>query len=132
MPEYRELKQLAQTVARKLSGDPNRPYKIRRRRKGAKDSRGVDSAQIQYDIRTINNMLTQPLGDKELNRLPEGLRDKTWRFVEVVAENVGEVPDDPEEFLNFGDQFEYKDNWYEIKMINDWDIIQGCKAVHTI
>jgi len=131
MPTDRELRQLTQTVARKLPGDPNRPYVIRRRRPGRKDSRGADSGPIQYDTRTIMNMRTQPLGDKELNRLSEGLRDKTWRFVEVVAENIGEIPEDPKEFLNFGDQFQYKGNWYEVKMINDWDIIQGCKAVHT-
>jgi len=129
MPVDRELKQLVQTVAKKIPADQNRPYKIRRRVEGVKDSRGQSTAPQQYEYREIENMRTQPLGDKELNRLPEGMRDKTWRFAEVVPTKPGELPASQDEFLDFGDAFEYKNHWYEVKMINDWDLIQGCKAV---
>jgi hypothetical protein len=131
MPVDRELKQLAVTVSKKIPGDPNRPYKIRRRKSGTIDSRGKSDAANQYEYRTIEMMRTQPLADKELSRLPEGERVKSWRFVEVVANKPGELPASPDEFLNFDDEFEYKGNWYEVKMINDWDIIQGCKAAYT-
>ena len=129
MPTDREISQLVRTVAQKLQGDPNRPYKIRRKKPGQKDSRGGSTSGVEYIFRTISNMRTQPLGDAEFSRLPEGLRDKTWRFCEVVPENIGDLPKTSNEFLDFGDQFEYKDHWYEVKFINDWDLIQGCKAV---
>jgi hypothetical protein len=73
-------------------------------------------------------MRTQPLGDNDFNRLPEGLREKSWRFIEVVPEKIGSLPSSPDEFLDFGDQFEYKNHWYEVQFVNDWDLIQGCKA----
>jgi hypothetical protein len=129
MPTDREIKQLVTTVAKKLEGDPNRPYQVRRRKPGVRNSKNEVVGGVQYDYRSITNMRTQPLGDKELNRLPEGLRDQTWRFVEVVPNNPGSLPSSQDEFLDFGDQFEYKTHWYEVKMINDWDLIQGCKAV---
>lgn len=129
MPTDREIKQLVTTVAKKLQGDPNRPYTIRRKKPGVKTSRGDVAGPTQYDTRTITNMRTQPLGDEELNRLPEGVRDQTWRFVQVVPNTPGSLPSSDDEFLDFGDEFQYKNHWYEVKMINDWDLIQGCKAV---
>ena len=129
MPTDREIKQLVQTVSKKLAADQNRPYRIRRKKAGTKNSRGNTNTTADYDYRTINNMRTQPLSDEELNRLPEGLRGETWRFVQVVPEIPGRLPSSQDEFLDFGDQVEYKGHWYEVKMINDWDLIQGCKAV---
>lgn len=129
MPTDREIKQLVQTVSKKLAGDPNRPYRVRRKKPGVKNSRGNTNTTNDYDYRTINNIRSQPLGDKELSRLPEGVRDKTWRFLEVVPENPGQLPASQDEFLDFGDGVEYKGHWYEVKMINDWDLIQGCKAI---
>jgi hypothetical protein len=129
MPTDRELKQLAITVSKKLPGDPNRPYTVRRRVKGSKDSRGTRTNGEQYETRIIQNIRTQPLSDKELSRLPEGLKDVSWRFAEVVPLIPGELPSSPDEFLDFGDQLKYKSHWYEVKMINDWDLLQGCKMV---
>ncbi len=130
MPIDPEIRQLVMTVAKKIENDPNKPYRIRRRKKDVqKDSRGgnVDLSS-DFEYRTINNMRTQPLGDNDFNRLPEGLREKSWRFVEVVPEKIGSLPSSQDEFLSRGDQFEYKDQWFEVHFINDWDLIQGCKA----
>lgn len=130
MPTDREIKQLVLTVSRKLKGDPNRPYNVRRRKAGPRSSRGeVTSSVAQYDTRSMYNIRTQPLSDKELSRIPEGLRDKSWRFIEVVPDTPGQLPVSQDEFLDFGDEIEYKGHWYEVKMINDWDLIQSCKAV---
>ncbi len=129
MPTDREIKQLVTTVSKKLAGDPNRPYSVRRRTTGTMDSRGQSNAATQYETRTIKNMRTQPLGDKELSRIPEGMRDKTWRFAEVVPLLPGSLPVSTDEFLDYFDQVQYKDHWYEVKMINDWDLMQGCKMV---
>lgn len=129
MPTDREIRQLVQTVAKKLASDPNRPYRIRRKKPGTKNSRGNTNTTNDYNYRTINNIRSQPLGDKELSRLPEGMRDKTWRFLEVVPKEPGQLPASQDEFLDFGDDIEYKGHWYEVKFINDWDLIQGCKAV---
>jgi len=131
MPVDRELKQLAVTLSKKIPADQNGPYRIRTRKPGAKGSRGqANNVSTQYNFRTIKNMRTQPLSDADFNRLPEGLRDRTWRFVEVVPKIPGELPvSQKDEMLEFGDEFEYKGHWYEIKFINDWDLIQGCKAV---
>jgi len=131
MPVDPEIIQLVSTVAQKIVNDQNRPYQIRRRKKDVeKDSRGgnVDSTP-EYEYRTIKNMRTQPLSDNQFNRLPEGLRTKSWRFVEVVPEKIGSLPSSSDEFLDFADQLEYKRHWYEVQFINDWDLIQGCKAV---
>lgn len=131
MPVDPEIMQLAKTVAQKLTTDQNRPYQVRRRKKDTqKDSRGGNTDQsAPYEFREISNMRTQPLSDNQFNRLPEGLREKSWRFIEVVPEKIGSLPVDPDEFLDFADQIEYKGHWYEVQFINDWDLIQGCKAV---
>ena len=129
MPVDPEIMQLVRTEAKRLITDQNSPYTVRRRKAGTNTSKGTVSGAAQYDTRTITNMRTQPLGDKELNRLPEGLRDKTWRFAMVIPEKVGSLPTSQDEFLDFEDQVKYKTHWYEVKMINDWDLIQGCKMV---
>ncbi len=131
MPTDREIRRLVTITSKKLDGDKNRPYTIRRRRKDVeKGSRGENiSGLSEYETRVIDNIRTQPLGDAEFSRLPEGLRDKTWRFIQVLPVNIGQLPDSTDEFLDFGDQLQYKDHWYEVKFINDWDLIQGCKAV---
>ena len=67
----------------------------------------------------------------------------TWNFKHInnpftkvkirqLIENRGFVCPElcsPDEFLDFGDQFELKNHWFEVQFINDWDLIQGCKAV---
>lgn len=129
MPTDPQLKQLVVTTSKFLKGDPNRPYTVRRRTAGTIDSRGQSDAATQYETRILNNIRTQPLSDKELSRLSEGMREVSWRFVEVFPELPGELPVSQDEFLDFGDQIQYKNHWYEVKMINDWDLKQGCKAV---
>lgn len=129
MPTDPELRQGVSTWAKKLKNDPNRPYRVRRRKPGAKDSRGQSNTIDQYEYRSMDNIRTQPLSDQELSRLPEGMRGTSWRFIMVVPNNPGQLPAAQDEFLDFGDQIEYKNHWYEIKMINDWDLNQGCKAV---
>lgn len=129
MPVDREIRQLVMTVAKKIEFDQNAPYTVRRRKvNDVKDSRGGTTSGDEYETRTITNMRTQPLSDQDYNRLPEGLKEKSWRFIQVVAENIGELPTSTDEFLDFGDQIQYKTHWYEVKFINDWDLIQGCKA----
>lgn len=128
MPTDPEIMTLTATVAQKIQYDPNAPYTIRRVKQGVPDEHGEVTGD-QYETRTITNMRTQPLGDQDYARLPEGFREKSWRFVEVVPSKPGELPAATSEFLDFGDQFQYKNHWYEVKFINDWDLIQGCKAV---
>lgn len=128
MPIDPEIAQKITTWGNRLPYDPNRPYRIRRVRKGALDEHGELSGD-QYEYRTINGIRTQPLGDQDYARLPEGFREKSWRFVMVVPNVQGQLPSSQDEFLDFGDQFEFKGHWYEVKFINDWDLIQGCKAV---
>ncbi len=129
MPTDREIKQLVLTVAKKIKFDQNAPYTVRRRKTNdVKDSRGGTTSGDEYETRTITNMRTQPLSDQDYNRLPEGFREKSWRFVEVVPEKVGSLPSSTDEFLDFGDQIQYKGHWFEVRFINDWDLIQGCKA----
>ena len=128
MPVDPEIMQLVRTEAQRLQYDTNRPYTVRRRKTNdQKDSRGGTLSGDEYETRTITNMRTQPLGDKEFDRLPEGERDKTWRFAMVIPDKVGDLPTSTDEFLDFADQVQYKGHWYEVKMINDWDLIQGCK-----
>lgn len=130
MPIDPQLRQGALTWAKFLETDPNRPYRVRRRKKTQKDSRGGNIGSTpEYEYRTMNNIRSQPLGDKEFDRLPEGLRGKSWRFLEVVPEKPGDLPSSPDEFLDMFEQLEYKGHWYEVRFINDWDLIQGCKAV---
>ena len=126
-----EIMHLATTEAQKLENDPNRPYRVRRRREGVKNSRGSVSHGTgeQYEYRTISNMRTDPLDDNDFNRLPEGLRTTSWRFVMVLPDKIGDLPiNKSQEFLDFGEQFEYNNHWFEVEFINDWDLIQSCKA----
>jgi len=111
MPVDREIKQLVSTVAKKIEFDQNAPYRIRRRKKNdVKNSRGGTTGGNEYEYRSIKNMRTQPLSDQDFNRLPEGLREKSWRFIQVVPEKIGSLPGSQDEFLDFGDQIEYKYN----------------------
>jgi hypothetical protein len=131
MPVDPEIMQLVHEVSIKLPTDQNRPYQIRRRKKATqKDSRGSNVDQTpEFELRTIENIRTQPLAENAFNRLPEGLRKDSWRFVMVVPAKIGELPSTRDEMLDFGDQIEYKGHWYEVKFLNDWDLIQHAKAV---
>lgn len=129
MPNDIETRQLVATESERLQADPNRPYKIRKKKEGKKDSRGQVVGTQQYDYRTISNIRTQPLKETELDRIPEGLREKSWRFAMVIPKNIGELPKNKEEMLDFGEELEYKGHWYKVRYINDWDLIQGCKLI---
>lgn len=129
MPVDPQIMQLVNTVAQFLPTDQNRPYTIRRKKEGLQDEHG-ETVGEQYDYRTIENIRTQPLGENEFNRLPEGLRNVSWRFIAVLPKVPGQLPADREsEFLDFGEQIQYSGHWYEIRFINDWDLIQHCKGM---
>ncbi|MCK5601212.1 hypothetical protein KAR91_05065 [Candidatus Pacearchaeota archaeon] len=129
MPNDPEIRQLVTIEAQRLQADPNRPYRVRKRKEGTKTSKGTISGAEQYEFRTITNMRTQPLSDKEFNRLSEGEREQSWRFAMVIPEKVGQLPSSPDEFLDFKEEVEYKGHWFEVRKINDWDLIQSCKMV---
>jgi hypothetical protein len=129
MPIDPEIMQLVSEVSTKLVTDQHRPYRIRRKKPGEKTSKGDIVASVQYEYRTITNMRTQPLKTNEFNRLPEGMREKSWRFIMVVPEKIGDLPASPDEMMDFKDQIEYRNHWYEVQFINDWDLIQHAKAV---
>lgn len=114
MPDDRELKHLAKIVRKRIKTDPNAPYRVRRK-KGDVSSRG----QQDWEYRTVESMRTQPLGNSELDRMPEGQRHMTWRFAEVI----------PPDSLDFGDQVEFKSHWYEVKKLNDWDQLMSANMV---
>jgi|GEM_PF-4031452 len=112
------IRQLARTMRKKLKYDPERPYKMRRQ-KGDQGSRG----QTEYEHFTLNNIMTQPLGKKEIDRMEEGLRFKTWRFVAVFE------PEDGETWLKTNDEIKFGDEWFQVKKLNTWPVIQGGNMV---
>lgn len=120
MPNDKELRQLARTLKKTLKADQNRPYRMRRV-KGEATSRG----SIEYETFLLNNIRTQPLAPQELDRMEEGLRHRTWRFIQVLK------PEPTETWLKHGDQILYKSDWYEVKKIEDWDVIQSANMVHV-
>jgi len=112
------LRQLANQLKRKLKYDPERPYKMRRS-KGEQGSRG----KVEFELFTLRNLLTQPLGKKEVDRMEEGLRHRTWRFGAVFKPGPGEV------WLKENDEIFYQDQWFEVKKLNTWPIIQSVNMV---
>jgi hypothetical protein len=111
---YKEIKGIVRNVKRRLKSDKNRPYKTRKKG-GAVDRFGKQA----YEYGEIDQMLTQPLGFKEFSRLSEGDKQKTWRFAAVI----------PPETLELDTQVQYKNKWYEVKQINDWDSIMSAHMV---
>lgn len=121
MTAYPEIRATAREVRRRIRQDESSPYQVRRKRDGVKGSRG-DVVGEQYDFRTMSNMLTQPLGRTQFERLEEGLRTRKPRFVAVIP-TFGILFQTRDEVLEEGDQINYKDEWYEVKEINNWDQI---------
>lgn len=113
---YKEIKQIVRNVKKKLKRDDNRPYRIR-----TKDGPVGKHGQEEYTFRTVDRMLTQPLGNTDFSRLSSGDKKKTWRFAAVL----------PPEFLKLDEQVEYKENWFEVKKINDWDSIMSAHMVQV-
>ncbi len=113
---YREIKQIVKNVKRRLKSDSNRPYQIR-----TKDGAVGRHGQQEFDFRVIDKMLTQPLGTEEFSRLSEGDKNKTWRFAAVL------LPDT----LKLNEQVKYKDNWFEVRKINDWDSVMSAHMVQV-
>lgn len=111
---YKEIKALVRVVRKRLPFDGNRPYKMRKK-DGSINSFGKEA----YAFSEIDQMLTQPLGQEEFARLSEGDKKKTWRFVAVIS---------PER-IDLDDQILYKDVWFEVKKINDWDSIMSGQMV---
>jgi len=114
MPDDRELKHLAKIVKKRIKTDPNAPYRVRFKT-GDVSSRG----QGAWQYKTLEHMRTQPLGSQELDRLPDGQRHLTWRFAEVI----------PPDYLDMGDQVEFKNHWFEVKKVNDWDQVMSANMV---
>lgn len=113
---YKEIKAIVQSVKKRLKSDENRPYSIRKK-DGDVDRFGKQA----YVFSTIDKMLTQAFGDKEYSRLPEGDRQKTWRFAAVI----------PPETLELQDQVMWEGKWFEVKKVNPWGSIMSAKMVQV-
>lgn len=120
MPSYPELRVTAREVSRRIRQDENSPYRVRRKTSGTKDSRGQSNAPAQYEYRTMSNMLTQPLGRTEFNRLDQGLKIRKPRFIAMVPA-VGILFQSNDELVDEGEEVEYMSEWYEVQQINNWD-----------
>jgi len=114
---YKEIKNIVRNVKKRLKQDENRPYNIRAKNGDAIDRFGKEA----FEFRTIDKMLTQPLGTAEFSRLSEGDKRRTWRFGAVI----------PPEKLALDDQVQYKGDWFEVKKINDWDSIMSVHMVRV-
>ena len=111
---YKEIKSIVRNVKKKMKRDEHRPYRVRKKT-GAISRHGEQA----YEYREVDQMLTQPLGNKEFSRLSDGDRRKTWRFAAIINP----------ELLELGEQVEYKDDWFEVRKINDWDTIMSAQIV---
>lgn len=104
------LKSIPRMVKRYIKKDKNNPYVIR-----IPDG-GVNRFGKQDYLKDTIQAWTQPLGTKDLNRLPEGLQTKEWRFIAVL----------PPDQIDEGYQIEYKGKLFEVKMVQDWEqVIRG-------
>lgn len=121
MPNYPEIRATVREVRRRIRQDQNNPYKVRRRKSGKKNSRGNLTNNNQFDFRTMDNLLTQPLGKKEFSRLEEGLKERKPRFVAVVP--GGQLFQSKDEMIDNGEEIKYMGEWYEVKAVNNWDLI---------
>ena len=102
-----ELKIIAREIARYIKKDDNSPYTYR------KPHGDIDRfGQQAYRLGKIS-ALTQPFGDKDYQRLPEGQRFNEWRFISVL----------PPDRIEVGMQINFKDRWFEIKQVQDWDTV---------
>lgn len=115
---YKEIKGIVRNVKKRLKQDENRPYNIRTKNGDAAVTR---FGKQEFEFRTIDKMLTQPLGTAEFSRLSEGDKRRTWRFAAVL----------PPEKLQLDDQVQYKGDWFEVKKINDWDSIMSAHIVRV-
>lgn len=111
---HKEIKAIARNIKKRLKNDKNRPYQVRKK-VGDIDRFGKQA----YELFTIDKMLTQPLGFKEFSRLPEGDKQKTWRFVAVL----------PPEELEIQYEVMYKGQWFEVKKVNDWELVKSAHMV---
>ncbi len=121
MPNYPEIRATAREVRRRIKQDQNNPYTVRKRIEGEKNSRGGSVSGNQYEERIMSNILTQPLGKKEFTRLDSGLKERKPRFVAVIP--TGKLFESTEEMVNNGEEIEYMDEWYEVKGVNNWDLV---------
>lgn len=111
---YREIRAIVRSVRKRIKQDSNNPYTVR-----TKDGDVDRFGQQAYEKRIVYNMLTQPLSTEEFDRLPEGDKNKTWRFAAVL----------PPDRLDLNEQVEYKGQWFEVRRINDWDSVMSAHIV---